>query len=49
MEEKYSEDIADPCDGWTSGTVEEWLCLCRRFHWQVLSSVSSHFSYFFFM
>jgi len=37
MEEKYSEDNADSCDGRSCGAAEEWLRLCCCFYWQVLS------------
>ena len=36
MEEKYSEDTADPGDGHTGGVPEEQLCLRVCIHRQVL-------------
>ena len=36
LEEKYIKDTADPSDGWTCCSVEELLCLCYCFHWQVI-------------
>jgi len=35
MEEKYSADIVNSCDGWACSIIEERLCLRCRFHWWV--------------